>query len=169
MSLSDVLERLQETPVALAISSGTPWRHLFPAIETVHVLCLTLTVGSIVMVDLRLLGLTSHDSSVSKLTREVLPWTWVAFLMSAIAGSFLFIYKAESYFFTTQFQLKFLCMFLAFINMVVFHLGVYRRVIEWDSQIPPPLAARLAGALSLGLWIAVIVFGRWVGFTGFSA
>jgi hypothetical protein len=56
-------------------------------------------------------------------------------------------------------------MFLAGVNMAVFHFGAYRRVLEWDEKLPPPRAARLAGALSIALWIGVIFFGRWIGFT----
>jgi hypothetical protein len=56
-------------------------------------------------------------------------------------------------------------MFLAGVNMAAFHFGAYRRVHEWDEIHPPPRAARLAGTLSIALWIGVIFFGRWIGFT----
>jgi hypothetical protein len=168
MSVSDLLDRLQDLPVAQAISSGIPWKNLFPALESAHVLCLTLVVGSIVMLDLRLLGLSARDSAVSRLSREVLPWTWTAFALATVAGALLFISKAHFYFYNTQYQLKFLCMFLAFANMMIFHFGVYRRVTNWDHKLPPPLPARIAGGVSISLWIAVIFFGRWVGFEGFS-
>ena len=55
-------------------------------------------------------------------------------------------------------------MALAGANMVVFHVGAYRNVASWDKVVPTPARARLAGALSLALWIGVIFFGRWVGF-----
>ena len=64
-----------------------------------------------------------------------------------------------------EFQLKFLAMALAAVNMLVFHFGAYRSVAQWDTAQVPPAAARRAGALSLALWIAVIFFGRWIGFT----
>jgi len=165
MSITDVLEAMEATTISQAISSGVPWRHLFPAIETVHVLSLTIVVGTIVMVDMRLLGLASRDSAVSRLAREVLPWTWIAFVMAAVSGTLLFMSKAETYYGNLQFRLKFLFMFFAFVNMLVFHFGVYRRIHTWDHKWPPPAAARVAGALSIGLWITVIVFGRWIGFT----
>jgi hypothetical protein len=102
---------------------------------------------------------------VSKLSGEVLPYTWGAFICAAVTGTLMFLSKAHVYFYNLQFQLKFLCMFLAGVNMTVFHFGAYRRVIEWDKRHPPPRAARLAGALSIALWIGVIFFGRWIGFT----
>jgi hypothetical protein len=160
------ISALQGTALAGLVrgdQAGGEW--LFPIVETFHVLALATVFGSIAMVDLRLLGLSSRNRAVSKLSEEVLPWTWVAFLVAALSGSLLFISKAESYWFNTQFQLKFLCMLLAGLNMLAFQFGIYRRVAQWDSSLPAPLAARFAGAASLCLWLAVIVFGRWIGFT----
>jgi hypothetical protein len=142
---------------------GGEW--LFPIVETLHVISLAMVFGSIVMVDLRLMGATSRNSSASKLSGEVLPYTWVAFSCAVITGTMLFISRAHVYFHNLQFQLKFLCMFLAGVNMTVFHFGAYRHVHAWDGRSPPPLAARLAGGLSITLWIGVIFFGRWIGFT----
>jgi hypothetical protein len=76
MSEDALLQWLQDTAIAQAIPSGE-W--LFPAIETVHVLSLATVFGSILMVDLRLLGVASRAYSLSRLTRETLPYTWIAF------------------------------------------------------------------------------------------
>ena len=165
MSLQDVLNFLQNLPLAAAVrgdNPGTEW--VFPIVETCHVLALTLVFGSIVMVDLRLLGWTSRDASIARLTRETLPWTWTAWGFAALTGSMLFISKAVTYAGNFDFRMKFLCMALAALNMLVFHFGAYRRVADWDVG-RPPRAARLAGGVSLASWLAVIFFGRWVGFT----
>ncbi len=165
MNLHSILLFLQELPLAAAVrgdNPGTEW--LFPIVETCHVLTLTLVFGSIVMVDLRLLGWTSPGTSISRLTRETLPWTWTAWLLAAITGSTLFISKAVTYAGNFEFRMKFVCMALAGVNMLVFHFGAYRTVANWDMG-RAPTAARLAGGLSLAFWIAVIFFGRWVGFT----
>ena len=121
--------------------------------------------GSIAMVDLRLIGLTSRDSVVSKLSAEVLPYTWTAFGLAAITGSLMFVSKAAVYFYNWAFDLKMLCLALAALNMLVFNIGALRRVAAWDLDMPPPPAARTAGVLSLILWSGVIVFGRWIGFS----
>jgi hypothetical protein len=165
MSVAGVLTSVQAWPIAGAIrgdTQATQW--LFPIIETLHVIALTLVVGSIAMVDLRLLGIGSRESPVTRLTREVLPWTWTAWCLAAMFGSLLFISKATTYWHDLTFRLKFVCMALAAINMLVFHAGAYRRVLDWDIG-EPPLGAKLAGALSLLLWIAVVFFGRWTGYT----
>jgi hypothetical protein len=165
MSIAALLAAIQSWPISAAIrgeTSGTEW--LFPIIETLHVMSLTLVVGSIAMVDLRLLSLASRDSSISRLSDEVLPWTWTAWCAAAVFGTLMFMSKADTYAGNLQFRLKFLCMGLAALNMLIFRFGAYRQVARWDSG-ETPVSAKVAGALSLLLWIAVVFFGRWVGFT----
>jgi hypothetical protein len=158
----DIAKGLESSALGVAISESQ-WA--FPGIETVHVLSLALVFGSILMIDLRLLGISSRSSLISKLSAEVLPYTWTGFALAALSGGLLFISRAQTYIHNLSFQLKFVCMFLAFLNMLAFQYGAYRRVLDWDASLPPPRAARLAGALSLSLWLCVIFFGRWIGFT----
>jgi hypothetical protein len=137
---------------------------LFPTIETVHVFALVLVVGSIMMVDLRLLGLGNRDRPFRELAAEALPWTWSAFVVAAIAGSLLFSSKAVTYYGNIPFRLKMACLLLAGINMAAFHLLGTRQVASWDRG-KPPLAAKFAGGFSLTLWITIVAAGRWIGFT----
>ena len=165
MNLDTFLTWIEDLPLSSAIrgaSAGTEW--LFPIIETLHVLTLAVVFGSIVMVDPRLVGLTGRGTSVSRLTDETLPWTWTAWVISAITGTLMFMSKAVTYYGNFQFRMKFVFMALAALNMLIFHFGAYRRVGLWDTAVPPT-SARIAGALSIGFWVAVIFFGRWIGFT----
>jgi hypothetical protein len=162
MDLQSLFQWLYDTPVGTAIrENGT----LFPWIESVHVLAITTVVGSISIVDLRLLGLTSKSRAVSKLTAEVLPVTWVAFVLAAITGALLFSSNAVKYAHNGFFVSKMCLLVVAFLNMVVFHVITSRGIEHWDSSPKPPPGVRLAGAMSLTLWIAIIVTGRWIGFT----
>lgn len=162
MRLSDFTELLQHSSLGSLVASG-PW--VFPIIETIHVLSLATVFGSIAILDLRLLGITSRDGTVSAISHEVLPLTWLAFAIAALSGTLLFMSNASAYAANLQFRLKLLFMVLAGVNMLVFHLGAYRRLPQWDRMSPPPRAARIAGALSILLWLAVIVLGRWTGYT----
>jgi hypothetical protein len=137
---------------------------LFPTIETVHVFALVLVVGSIITVDLRLLGLANRDRPFSQLAREMLPWTWSAFVVAASAGVLMFSSKAVVYFSNIPFRLKMLCLLLAGMNMLWFHWAGTRRLAAWDASMPPP-RARFAGAASLLLWSSIVAAGRWIGFT----
>jgi len=152
---------LQNLEFATAIRESD---RLFPTIETVHVLALVLVVGSIMMVDLRLLGVAYKRRSISALIAEALPWTWSAFAIAVVAGSLMFSSKAVIYYDSVAFRIKMACLLLAGVNMLCFHLFTYRRVADWDHG-RTPFAAKLAGATSLILWIAIVASGRWIGFT----
>ena len=161
MTILDACTWLEATPLAVKITESE-W--LFPTIETVHVLALTIVVGSIAMLDLRLLGVSNRSMGVMQLSEETLPWTWGAFVLAAITGSLMFVSAATKYYANIPFRIKFVLLALAGINMAIFHLTAYRAVHNWNMTLPAPVAARVAASLSLLFWIGVVVAGRWVGF-----
>jgi hypothetical protein len=161
-SLTELMEWLQATSWAVYIHR-TAWA--FTTIELVHVFAISLVIGSIAIVDLRLLGVGSTKRPVTGLAGAVLPVTWAAFVLAVLAGSLLFISQAAAYFSNTAFRIKMLIIVLAGINMLIFELSTMRGVRDWDTRPIPPPAARLAGGLSLTCWVLVVVFGRWTGFT----
>jgi hypothetical protein len=137
----------------------------FPWLESVHVLAITLVLGTIAVADLRLLGVASVKRPVTQLLNDVLPVTWVAFAVAAITGVAMFASNAVEYVHNTPFQLKMVLLVLAGLNMLVFQLITFRGVGQWDeAQVTPP-GARFAGAFSLLAWIGIVAFGRWIGFT----
>lgn len=151
---------LEHRPFAIAIAEST-WS--FPIIETIHVLALTVVVGSVAMMDLRLLGVGNKDRPASEVIASSLPWAWSAFAVAFTAGSLMFCSKAASYYVNVPFRIKVLCLVLAALNMLVFHLFTARNMPAWDSG-KPPLGARLAATFSLTLWVIIVAAGRWVGF-----
>ncbi|MGC1459185.1 MAG: DUF6644 family protein [Steroidobacteraceae bacterium] len=160
--IKQLLQALEATPLGTAVREST-W--LFPTIETMHVLALVLVVGSIMVVDLRLLNIASRKRSVKELTDEVLPWTWIAFVCALITGSLLFSSSAVRYTGIWQFDVKMCMLLLAAINMAFFHHGAFRSVAQWDrAPAKPPLAAKVAGGISLAIWVIVVGLGRWIGF-----
>ena len=161
-ALEDFLSWLTATPVAVAIRENEV---LFPWIESVHVLAIVLVVGTISIVDMRLLGWASLDRAASRLMRDVLPWTWGAFVIAVITGGLLFSSNAPNYAHNFFFQGKMVLLVVAGFNMAIFHAIGIRDVEHWDTKQNTPRAAKVAGAMSLTLWIAVIAFGRWIGFT----
>ena len=164
MSIHALLEYLQSLPIPTDIRENG-WS--FPIIECVHVLAITFVVGTVVMVDLRLLGVASRQRAISRLTTEILPWTWGGFVVALITGSLMFSSAAVKYFGNIPFRIKFVMMVLAGANMVVFHLTTARSMEHWDEHPSPPLLAKVAGALSITCWIGVIAAGRWIGFSDF--
>lgn len=156
--LEQFCEWLQATPVAVSVSET--W---FPAVESIHVVALALVVGTIFIVDLRLLGLSTPSLGIKYLAERVTPWTWKAFVLAAITGGLLFAANATTYYANTPFRIKIALLVLAGINMAYFQLVTFRKVSEWDTG-KPAAAARFAGGMSLLLWTGVVIFGRWIGF-----
>ena len=137
----------------------------FPWLESVHVLAITLVLGSIAVADLRLLGIASVKRPVSQVLHEVLPVTWVAFTVALITGLLMFTSNAVEYSHNKPFQFKMIMLVLAGLNMLVFQMVTFRGVGAWNDASRTPPAARFAGGFSLFCWIAVVAFGRWIGFT----
>jgi hypothetical protein len=138
---------------------------LFPLIESVHVVAICLVIGSILVVDLRLLGLASINRSVSRVTSGVLPLTWGAFAVAVASGTLLFISNATKYLGNGYFVAKILLICAAGLNMVIFHGISARDLPRWENEATLPLSARVAGGLSILLWVSVVTCGRWIGFT----
>ncbi len=162
MWFEDFFQWLQDLDIPTRIREG---ESLFPWIESIHVLAIALVVGTIMMVDLRLLGLASMDRPVGRLARGVLVCTWIAFAFAALTGGLLFAANAVTYAGNFFFRGKMVLLALAGLNMGCFHLGAGRAIDNWGAGVTPPPGARIAGGLSLTLWILVICFGRWIGFT----
>jgi len=161
MEISQFFVWLHETSFATTIRENS---FLFPWIESVHVLALTLMVGSIAIVDLRLLGIASVNRSVASLSGEVLPFTWTAFIFAVLTGSALFASHAVGYAQNLQFRMKMLLLVLAGINMLVFHLILGRGIGRWSESGVTPWQGKGAGLISLLLWVGIVAFGRWIGF-----
>ena len=162
VELDRALGWLQTTAVATAISEN---EIIFPWIESIHVLAIVLVIGTISIVDLRLLGVASLDRTVRRLMADVLPYTWGAFAIAAATGSLMFASNAVRYGHNFFFQGKLILLALAGINMAVFHFVGIGDVGRWGATGQTPIAAKSAAAISLAVWIAVVAFGRWIGFT----
>jgi hypothetical protein len=162
MGLDDGLAWLQATAVARTISEN---EILFPWIESVHVLAIVLVVGTISIVDLRLLGVASIERNAGRVMRDVLPCTWGAFIVAAITGSLLFSSNATTYAHNFFFRGKLVLLALAGLNMAVFHFIGVGDIARWGAAARTPPAARASAAVSLLIWISVVAFGRWIGFT----
>lgn len=162
MNLAELAQIINDTPVGTAIREGGT---LFPWIESTHVLMAVLVVGTIAIVDLRLIGVAAHRRGARQLILDMLPFTWMAFVGAVITGFLLFSSNAVGYVDSKPFWFKMAMLTLAGINMAVFHVTAYRRIGDWDETLPTPSAARISGALSLTFWIVVIFLGRWIGFS----
>ncbi len=162
MDVTATLEWLQSTSLAVFIRDSL---FAFPLIESAHVIGLTLVFGTIAIVDLRLLGIASSERSFQRLASDTFKWTWAAFALAALTGTLMFITNATGYFNNAYFRTKLVLLVLAAINVLVFELTAGRTVKQWNEAPSAPPVGRAVAAISLVLWLAVIVTGRMIGFT----
>ena len=139
------------------------WMWLYPSVEIVHIVGIGLLFGSIVVMDLRLLGV-SRSIPVRTLARHVLPWSAGSFLLIIPSGLLMFTAHATEFIDSEVFVIKMLLIMAGGVNAALFHTITFRTADVWDSEemrkLPPPPSARAAGAFSLLIWISVIACGR---------
>lgn len=132
---------------------------LYPAVEIAHILGFVMLVGSVVMFDLRVLGL-SKQIPVRALARHLLPWSVAALAIIVPTGLMMFSAHAADFIANRAFLVKMGLLLAAGINAAMFHTGPYQGVAAWDTHAVAPLAARASVALSIAIWVGVIACGR---------
>ena len=148
---------LQNTPFATGIRQSDL---LFPLIEGSHIMTLSLSVGLILLFDLRLLRLAFAAEPVTKIMEQFVPWSLPGFAGMFVTGVLLFIAQAEKAYQNTFFRFKLALLVLAGLNALLYQIKFYPRMAEWDKSGFVPWGARVSGALSLIIWACVIALGR---------
>jgi hypothetical protein len=161
MSFETLIQSIEASAIADWMRTSVK---AMPIVESIHVLAAATVFGTIFIVDLRLLGFPDMRRPFTRVSHEMLRLTWAAFFLALITGLLMFAANANTYVSNTPFQLKMLSLLAAGANMAIFQLVTFRGVGTWDES-RPPLAGRIAGAMSILLWVAVIFLARWIGFT----
>jgi hypothetical protein len=154
MLATPFFEWLTTSPWANAMN-GPEWA--FPVVQSLHFMGFALSIGTIAIVDLRLLGLGMRRQQAADLAADLNRWTLAGLALMLITGPLMFSADAVRYHVNPSFQFKMTCLMVA----LLFHFTIHRRAVRADA---PPLLAKLAGALSLLLWTAVVAGGRMIAF-----
>ena len=152
---------IENTGIGTSIREST-W--LFPVIETIHIFGIVVLVGATSVLDLRLLGWTYREKSVSKMAWQSLPWAWVGFAVQLITGVLLFSSEATKMYDNLGFQIKMVLIVVAGLNALIFHSIAYQSVDKWEYDPVGPWGARIAGLLSIVLWFGIVAAGRWIAY-----
>ena len=161
MDLLPIFEWMNQLPFSVWLRSEE-WP--FPIIETIHLLGLGMSVGTILWVDLRLLGLVTRRQKVSDIVSQLEPVAIPGFVVMFISGLLLFIAEPLKCYNTVAFQLKVVMLALTGLNVWYFHAKVYPGVAAWDDSSDVPRPAKLVGLVSMVLWFGIIVAGRWTAY-----
>jgi hypothetical protein len=159
MWFDNFLQWLASTGFSTTMREST-WAE--PIVETVHVLTLTIFLGFAILLDLRLLGLGLRRKRVSEVLAQFNPWLFGGFAVMVLTGTLLFCGDPVSFYNTRPpfFKAKMIMLVLAGLNVMIFNVGIGRKVAEWDAFSKTPLAAKAAGIISIVLWILIVAAGR---------
>jgi Family of unknown function (DUF6644) len=157
---------LADTPFSTGIREST---YIYPVIESVHVVSLCVFVGLLLLWDLRLIGITLPRVAVSEVWTRLIPWIMLGAGLMVISGLLLFASDPVRFYGNVFFRIKAFCLFLALLNAIAFHLGIERKLVDWDTAAMTPRAAKIAGAVSIGLWSVIVVTGRFVAYNWFPS
>ena len=143
--------------------------YVMPWTTVSHVLSMCLVAGTLVMMDLRLLGVGNMRTSFSQLQRRLFPWQMGGMAIAAVSGFLLVYGNPMSYFENVIFWTKMATMVVALLNALAFHYITYNSIADWDAGVTPPFGAKLAGILGILLWANVIVAGRLIPYNWFRS
>lgn len=165
MSLRFVAEWLDSTAWSTALHESL---YMYPLIETTHVLSLMFFVGTIAVVDLRMLGLVFNQVPISTITRRILPYTLFGFVVIVTTGLLLFYAIPIRTYHSIWFRVKVVMIVLAGFNAWHYHTRIERDNYNWDDLPKPPWRVRATAAFSLFAWVCVIFTGRMIAYNWFD-
>lgn len=161
MSFQSLLQWLHDTPFSITMRESL-WAE--PIVETVHVLTLTVFLGFVVLLDLRLMNLAMQRYRVSEVFRQLNPGLFAGFGVMVVTGLLLFSGDPVAFYGTLFFKLKMLMLALAGLNVLVFNRTLGVRMAEWDQAPRTPAHVALSGGVSLVLWVLIVAAGRGIAY-----
>ena len=164
MNLHHAFEWLEATSLGVMVRESQ-WG--FPILVAIHLMSLTLSVGTLVWFDLRLLGVSMTRVRASSMYRRLMPWMFAGFGLMFVSGFTLLAGFATGAYANVYFRVKVSALALAALNALLYHRFTERRIAQWDDAAAPPVGARAAGLISICVWVVVIIAGRMMSYTMF--
>ena len=161
-AVASFLTESQAREYAVYLLSNVPG--LPPIAQAVHILGIAVVMGSIVMVNLRFLGLAVPSQNVSEMIRRLMPWTWYALASNAITGLLFVVARPNRYFYNPVVEWKFTMLVPAVLLALVVYRLNRREDGFWERSTGRRVSARVIAAVSLVLWIGVVLAGRWIAY-----
>ena len=160
-SLHAFCEWLANTPFSMLLQNVS-W--IIPAVQCVHIVCIPIVMGSVGLIDLRLLGITGHSQSISNLTGRLLPWVWISLIILLVTGALLAIAEPVRSLTNPAFQAKMLRIVIVGALTLFFQSMVRGDVAFWELTPARRTTAKMTAIVSLLLWIGIVFAGRWIAY-----
>ena len=155
--MAEFFHWLQNTGLATGIRQSDVW---FPVIEGTHIMALALSVGLILMLDLRLLGVSFRGVPVSGVMESAMTWALPGFVIMFATGILLFVAQADKAWINRYLQIKMVLLVILASNALFYQRKYFPVMDQWERDGKIPGGARTVGLISLVLWGAVICCGR---------
>ncbi len=164
-NVASALAGSQWQNVAVYLLGNVPG--LPPIAQSVHILGISVVMASIVMIDLKFLGVAVPTQNVSEMIRRLMPWTWWALLLNAVTGLLFVVARPNRYFSNPVAGWKFSMLIPAVALAFVVYWLNRRETGYWELSTARRISARLIAVVSLVLWIGVVLAGRWIAYTDY--
>jgi len=138
---------------------------VIPTSQSIHILAVSVVFASVLMINLRLLGIVTRGRSVSQLSNSLLPWIWRGLAVLLFTGIVQTVAEPVRQFVTPVFWAKMVMILIVVTMTTLYAKAVRRNAPLWDADSSRPASAAVLAAISTLLWLAIIVCGRFIGYT----
>ncbi len=161
MTLHGFAQWLGQTPVSQVIQNVS-W--IIPSVQSIHILCISIVISAVFMVDLRLLGVIGRSQPVAAYTSRFLTWIWPTLVILLISGSILITGEPTRSLENPAFQTKMVLLILAMATTLGLQLPTHKDPAYWELTKGHRMSARALAVLSLVLWVGIVFAGRWIAY-----
>ena len=161
--IASAIAESQARELAVYLLGNVPG--LPPIAQSVHILGICVVMASIVMVNLKFLGLAVPSQNVSEMIRRLMPWTWCALSLNAVTGLLFVLARPNRYFYNPVAGWKFSMLVPAVALMFIVHRLSMREAGYWELTSGRRISARIIAVVSLVLWTGVVLAGRWIAYS----
>jgi hypothetical protein len=165
MTLIEFAQALNDSQISTDLRESI---YMFPLIEGLHLIGLVFSIGLLMFIDLRLVGLFLKQIPVQDILNPLRPWLLGGFVITIITGILLFIASVAKVMFLPVFYFKLLFIVLAAINAFIFEIKWGNRVNDWGNDSIFPTSVKIAGYVSLVFWSLVIIAGRLIPYLSYD-
>ncbi len=164
--MTELADWLANAPVrefSASLLSSVPG--LPPILQTVHLLSIVAIMTSVVMIDLRILGLAVPSQSTAEMINRLSPWTLWGVVGAASSGIWFLFARPNRYFSNPVFQIKFGLLAAAVLLTVIFYRWSSTEINIWHGPGNRIVVAKIYALVSLLLWLGVVMAGRWIAYS----
>jgi len=162
LSVHAFAEWLAATPFSLLIQN-VAW--IIPTVQSIHILAITVIVGSAVMTNLKMVGVIGRGQPIATYVGRFLPWVWPTLVVLLVSGTLLIVAEPGRSLENPSFVLKMSLLVLAIAVTAATQIPVGKDAGFWEATGARKLAGQALGVLALCLWTGIVFAGRWIAYT----